>query len=71
MGGAPSDNQPLGGCSHGAYVSMVSEGTSSDTHPSSVLPGGSDANNMTRNDEMWYGNAPPVVEEPPNENVAI
>lgn len=56
-GGAPSDNQPPSGRSHGAFVSMLREGNSSDTHPSSVHPGGSDEGNMAGNDEMCDGNA--------------
>lgn len=60
------DFQTPGGSSHGTFVSLFTPGCSSETRPSSPPQGGSGADDVARDGEPWFGNALPVIEEPPD-----
>lgn len=68
-GNAPDDTQPPGGNSHGASVDIV--GSSSGNRRSSDHPGGSGVDDEAKDGEFWFGNACPIVEEFPNQDVVM
>lgn len=70
-GGAPGDTQPPGGSTHGASVSIAIAGSSSGTHLTSDPPCGNKAGDEAKNGEIWHGNAYPVVEEHPDQDVVM
>lgn len=70
-GGDPGDTQPPGSSSHGDSISRAIASSSSGTHQSSVPPSGSGAGDVARDEEIWHGNACPVVEEHPDRDVVM
>lgn len=53
-----------GGNPHGASALIAVEGNSSSTSPVSIPPGGGKDGDAAKDENFWYGNECPVVEEP-------
>jgi len=60
-----------GGSPHAASASIVVEGNSSSTPLASIPRGGSGDGDAAKDEDFWYGNECPVMEEPLEHDVVM